>query len=71
MPMELPLEQMSTAEKLATMEAIWASLCSRPVDVESPAWHEKVLLDRTKRLESNESTVSGWGEAKERLQNLG
>ena len=71
MSIELPLERMSVAEKLAAMEAIWASLCCSPVDVESPAWHEKVLADRTKRIESNEATVSEWSEAKKRLQNLG
>ena len=71
MPIELPLEQMSVADKLATMEAIWASLCFRPVDLESPAWHQEVLADRTKRLESGEATVSEWSEAKNRLQNLG
>ncbi len=71
MSFELPLERMSVAEKLATMEAIWASLCSRSVDVESPAWHEKVLEERTKRLESNEATVSEWSEAKKRLQDSG
>ncbi len=71
MSIELPLERMSVGEKLATMEAIWTSLCCRPVDVESPAWHEKVLLDRTRRLESTEATVCEWSAAKKRLQNLG
>jgi Putative addiction module component len=71
MLVELPLEQMSVGEKLATMEAIWASLCHSPVDVNSPAWHAEVLADRTKRLESGESTVCEWSEAKKRLQDLG
>ncbi len=71
MPVELPLEEMSVGEKLATMEAIWASLCHCPVNVTSPAWHEEVLADRTKRLESRESTVCEWREAKKRLQDLG
>ncbi len=71
MPIELPLEQMSVGEKLATMEAIWASLCVRSVDVESPAWHRNVLADRAKRLESGEATVCEWSEAKKRLQDLG
>ena len=70
MPVDLPLEQMSVADKLATMEAIWASLCVKPVDVDSPAWHQEVLADRTKRLESGEATVCEWSEAKKRLQNL-
>ena len=67
----LPLDAMSIAEKLEAMEAIWASLCSRPGDVASPAWHEDVLAERKKRLESGEATVSDWGEAKKRLQDLG
>ena len=71
MPVELPLDQMSVGEKLATMEAIWASLCHRPVDLDSPEWHEKVLADRTKRLESGQTTVCEWSEAKKRLQDLG
>ena len=70
MPIELPLERMSVGDKLATMEAISASLCFRPVDVDSPAWHQKVLEDRTRRLESGEATVCEWSEAKKRLQNL-
>ena len=60
-----------TLEVNWTVEARWARLCSCSVDVESPAWHEEVLADRTKRLESGEATVSEWIEAKKRLQNLG
>lgn len=71
MSIDLPLEHMSVGEKLATMEAIWASLCSNPVDVNSPAWHEKVLADRANRLKSGEASVSDWGEAKRRLQDRG
>ena len=70
MSIELPLEQMPVAEKLATVEAIWASLCSRPTDVDSPAWHQEVLVERTKRLESGEASVNEWSEAKKRLQIL-
>jgi hypothetical protein len=71
MKMELPLDRMSVSEKLAAMEAIWDSLCNRPVDVTSPAWHEKVLADRKRRLESGEASVSDWSDAKKRLQDLG
>lgn len=71
MMIDLPLDTMSVSEKLEAMEAIWTSLCSRPGDVASPAWHEDVLADRKKRLESGEATVSDWAEAKKRLQDLG
>lgn len=68
---DLPLETMSVAEKLEAMEAIWTSLCSRPNDVSSPAWHEDVLAERKKRLEAGDATVLDWAEAKKRLQDLG
>ena len=67
----LPLDTMSTAEKLEAMEAIWASLCSDPEAVASPAWHQDVLAERKKRLESGQATVSDWRDAKKRLQDLG
>jgi hypothetical protein len=71
MSIQLPLESMSVAEKIEAMEAIWASLSRTPADVTSPAWHEQVLAERRKRLESGESTVSEWSEVKKRLQSLG
>jgi len=71
MSIELPLETMSVAEKLQVMESVWASLCHKPADVVSPEWHAKILEERTRRLESGESTVSKWSDAKQRLQDLG
>jgi len=71
MSIELPLDKMSVAEKLATMEIIWARLCSQPVDLSSPSWHKKILDERTRRLDSGEAKVSDWSEAKKRLQDLG
>ncbi|MCO6458179.1 MAG: addiction module protein [Pirellulaceae bacterium] len=67
----LALDQMTVAERLAALEAIWASLCRNPVDVISPGWHEEVLAERRRRLASGATTLSDWCEAKERLQGLG
>ncbi len=71
MSTQLPLDSMSVGEKLAAIDAIWTSLCSTPSDVESPHWHEEVLSERKRRLESGEATVSDWQDAKKRLQDLG
>ncbi len=71
MSFDLPLENMSVADKLRVMEAVWASLCHKPTDVASPEWHAKVLAERTRRLESGQSAVSKWSDAKGRLQDLG
>jgi hypothetical protein len=71
MSIELPLDSMSVAEKLQAMEALWASLCSNPVDVASPEWHGRILEERRKRMASGETTVTDWSDAKKRLQDLG
>jgi hypothetical protein len=68
---ELPLDTMTTSEKLLTLEAIWASLCSKPSEVNSPAWHEEILAERRRRLETGEATVSDWASAKMRIQKFG
>ena len=71
MTLQLPLETMSVAAKLDALEAIWASLCSKPADLASPVWHEQVLAERKRRLESGEATISAWSDAKNRLRELG
>ncbi len=71
MSTNLPLDQMTVAEKLEAMEAIWSSLCRNPPDVNSPEWHKEILAERRRRLASGETTLSDWSEAKNRLQGLG
>jgi hypothetical protein len=68
MSIDLPLDSMSTSQKLEILEAVWASLCRNPSDVESPAWHAAVLIQRKRRLESGEATVSDWESAKQRIR---
>lgn len=48
------LDQMCTAEKLLVMEAIWRSL--DPDEIPSPAWHEEVLRERERLVESGKAT---------------
>ena len=46
MPVELPLETMTLAEKLAAMELLWADISRQPADLPSPLWHRQVLDER-------------------------
>ena len=46
MSIDLPLDKMTLADKLATMEAIWADLSKRPDDLPSPEWHKEILEER-------------------------
>ena len=71
MSIDLPLESMTTSQKLEAIEALWASLCKNPSEVESPAWHAAILADRKRRLESGEAVVSDWESAKKRIREFG
>jgi len=68
MKVELPLEQMSIAEKLQAMEALWADLSRNAPDEAVPHWHGEVLAERERRLAAGEETVLDLQEAKRRLR---
>ena len=60
MTMALKLDEMTTEEKIAVMEALWRDL-SRG-DYPSPLWHREVL-------EAREGAGSiGWDDAKQRIR---
>jgi hypothetical protein len=46
MTMQLPLSTMTLAEKLETMEALWADLSKPNEKLPLPAWHGEVLEER-------------------------
>jgi hypothetical protein len=59
----LPLSEMSVEEKLQAMEALWEDL-SHNAALESPAWHEEVLVERERQLEAGEARFIDWELAK-------
>jgi len=68
MDITLPLDQMTTEEKLRAMEVLWADLSRHEEQVQSPPWHGEVLQDREKRIKSGEETFIYWEEAKRQLR---
>jgi len=68
MKAELPLAQMTLAEKLQAMEVLWADLSERAADEAVPAWHAVVLAERERRLAAGEERVLDWDEAKRQLR---
>lgn len=68
MSINLPLEQMTTAEKLRVMEDIWADLTRSEQEFESPAWHESALREREERMRSGEESPVDWETAKRELR---
>lgn len=63
MPLDLPLDRMTLADKLHAMEALWADLSRQPAALPSPAWHRDVLLDRKRRADAGELKFLDWDTA--------
>jgi len=66
--MKLPLDTMTTEEKLRVMESIWEDLCSHPVDIPSPVWHGETLAQRDAAATRGEQPAQDWDAAKEAIR---
>jgi hypothetical protein len=60
---ELPI-----AEKLKLMEKLWVELRAQAASGVVPSWHEEVLAERMRRLDSGAEPVSPSAQAKERIR---
>jgi Putative addiction module component len=63
MAIQLPLQQMSIADKLEAMELLWADLSKQPNALPSPAWHQSVLEERRQGVLSGELKFLDWDSA--------
>ena len=68
MPAMLPIEKMTTEDKLRAMEEIWEDLSRASGELVSPSWHADVLKAREKRLRKGESRFEDWATAKEQIR---
>ncbi len=50
--MQIEIKNMSTSERLQTMEFIWDSLIYDDSKIDSPDWHKTILTERKKKIES-------------------
>jgi len=67
MSVDISIEQLTTAEKLALMERLWVDLSQQPADVPSPAWHGDVLEQRREAVRQGRTSFVAWEEARQRL----
>ena len=68
MTVNLPLAQMTVADKLLAMELLWADLSKDPAQVLSPAWHGDVLRSRREQVLQGEARFQGWDAAMDDLR---
>jgi len=59
-PIELFLDKMTLADKLETMEALWADISRKPDALPSPAWHRQVLEERRRLEEQGKLRFLDW-----------
>jgi len=64
--MEIPVHNMSIAEKLNAMEQLWTSMQGSP-EQSLPEWHGELLSERQKRIDSGDASFSTLDEVKDRL----
>ncbi len=68
MQVTLPLEEMSTEEKIQTMETLWNDLCKKANSLSSPSWHEDILHEREKKIKNGDDEFVDWEKAKEHIR---
>jgi Putative addiction module component len=68
MQVAIPLDKMTTLEKLRVIEDVWDDLCHSKEAIPSPAWHADVLRFREQQIRNGESTFLELNEAKRVLR---
>jgi len=64
----LPLDRMTTGERLMAMEALWDDLCRDEAQVPVPDWQKQILDERRRQIESGEAKFVDWETAKARIR---
>jgi len=56
----IQIAKLSRAEKLQTMEALWAARSRVEGEVESPEWHRDVLKETQARVAAGHERIADW-----------
>ena len=58
------IKKMSTAERLQTMEALWDLMLYENTKIDTPQWHEDILAERRRMIESGKGKFISLSELK-------
>jgi len=64
----LPLDKMTSLDKIAVMEKIWDDLCRDPESFPSPKWHKEVLEARENEINEGRAKFTAFDRAKEKIR---
>jgi putative addiction module component (TIGR02574 family) len=68
MDISLPLDKMTSLDKIAVMEKLWDDLCRDPETILSPEWHKETLEARENQINEGKAKFLAFDEAKERIR---
>lgn len=68
MSLTFALDEMTLHEKLAAMELLWDDLARSPERVESPDWHENIVIERRELADGGTSKFAEWEVAKAEIR---
>jgi len=64
----LPLDKMTSLDKIAVMEKIWDDLCRDPESFPSQKWHKEVLEARENEINEGRAKFTAFDRAKEKIR---
>lgn len=64
------LTQLSTTEKIRTMEYLWDDLCHHADELSSPEWHGDMLTQRKQLVAGGDAVFHDWEAEKSRIRSL-
>jgi len=64
----IPIEKMTTKEKVQLMERLWKELSQPGTGYEPPAWHGDELSKREQSLSDQKEVFTDWNRAKEEIR---
>lgn len=68
MSVAIKLEEMTTADKISTMEYLWDDLCRNAGESLSPVWHGALLEQRDEAVSVGEAQFLDWEQAKKKIR---
>ena len=67
--MNIKIQEMTTIEKLKTMELLWDDICRNMANIPSPDWHGVILNKRENQLQQGHEKFQDWTQAKKEIWN--
>ena len=66
----IQIDQMTLAEKLLAMEALWDDLCRREEGIPLLQWHRDLLDERERLIRDGKARFTDWETASHRIPGL-